>query len=50
MVLCQKFLFTWEMSLRIAFRRNSRFREKWVNHIMKIGHVLSQVKFYGHWN
>ena len=32
-----------------VFSKNSKFREKRVNHIMKIGYVLSQIKFYSLW-
>ena len=37
------------MFVRTVFSKNSKFREKRVNHIMKIGHVLSQIKFYSVW-
>ena len=46
MVLRQELLFTGD--IRTAIIRNSEFLEKRVNRIMKLGHVLSQVKFYSH--
>ena len=38
------------MSLKTSISRNSEFRKKRVNHIMKIRYVHSQVKIYSHWN
>ena len=38
------------MSLRTSISRNSEFREKQVNNVLKTDYALSQVKFYSHWN
>ena len=37
------------MSLRTSISKNSEFREKRLNHIIEIGYVLLQVKFYSYW-
>ena len=50
MVLRQEMSVTRDMFLRTAIIRNSEFREKRVNHILKVGYMLSQVKFYSHRN